>query len=114
MQFYEQNNFIENEIQKGFTSNISGTIEHTSFMSHVIHNARIKQRSLIITLLDLTNAFGEVHHNLIASVLSYHHIPSHMQALISSLYLNFKTSTITGEFQTPLSLFAEVSFRETA
>ena len=99
--FLKQNNFIENQIQKGFTSNISGTIEHTSFMSHVLNKARIKQRSLVITLLDLKNAFGEVHHNLIASVLSYHHIPSHVQALISSLYLDFKTSIITDEFQTP-------------
>ena len=99
--FLKKNNFIENQIQKGFTSNISGTIEHTSFMSHVIDKARIKQRSLVITLLDLKNAFGEVHHNLIKSVLSYHHIPSHVQALISNLYLDFKTSIITEEFQTP-------------
>ena len=66
----KQNNFIEIQIQKGFTSNISGTIDHTSFMSHVIDKARIKQRSLVITLLDLNNAFGEVYHNLIKSVIS--------------------------------------------
>ena len=47
---------------------------------------------LLITLLDLKNALGEVHYNLIESVLSYHHIPSHVQALIS---------IITKEFQTP-------------
>ena len=63
--------------------------------------ARIKQRSLVITLLDLKNAFGEVHHNLIKSVLSYHYIPSHVQVLISSLHLDFKTSIITEEFQVP-------------
>ena len=70
-------------------------------MSHVINQDRIKQRSLVITLLDLKNALGEVHHNLIASVLSYHHIPSHVQALSSNLYLDLKTSFITDEFQTP-------------
>jgi len=47
--FLKKNNFIENQNQKGFTSNISGTIEHTSFMSHVIDKAKIKQRSLVIT-----------------------------------------------------------------
>ena len=31
----------------------------------------IKQRSLVITLLDLRNAFGEVHHELIKSVLRF-------------------------------------------
>jgi len=99
--FLKQNNFIENQIQKSFTSNTSGTIEHTSFMSHVVDKARIKQWSLVISLLDLKKAFREVHHNLIKPVLSYHHIPSHIQALIYSLYLDFKTSIVIEYFQTP-------------
>ena len=60
-----------------------------------------KQRSLVITLLDLKNAFGEVHHNLIQSVLSYHHIPDHIKILIKSLYTDFRTSVITSQFNTP-------------
>jgi hypothetical protein len=63
------NNFIERAIQKGFTPHISGTFEHTAQMAYTINKARIRQRSLVITLLDLKNAFGEVHHNLIQSVL---------------------------------------------
>ena len=31
------------------------------------------------------NSLGEVHHNLIPAVLSYHHIPNEMQHLIRSL-----------------------------
>ena len=62
---------------------------------------RIKQRSLVITLLDLKNAFGEVHHNLITSVLDYHHIPEHVKLIVKSLYTDFKTSVITSEFCTP-------------
>ena len=73
--FLKVNGLIEHEIQKGFTSNIPGTLEHTAMMAQVINKARIKQRSLVITLLDLKNAFGKVHHNLIPNVLSYHHIP---------------------------------------
>ena len=76
--FLMTNNFIEHNIQKGFTSNLSGTLEHTVQMANIINKARIKQRSLVITLLDLKNAFGEVHHNLILSVLGYHsHSHSH-------------------------------------
>ena len=70
-------------------------------MGHMINEARTKQRSLVVTLLDLKNAFGEVHHNLIPTILSYHHIPSHIQALVSSLYSGFKTSILTDTFQTP-------------
>ena len=100
-QFLLKNNYIECKIQKGFTSKVSGTLKHTSQMAHVINMARIKQRSLIITLLDLINAFGEVHHNLIFEVLKYHHIPSHIRNLIRNLYTDFHTSIITSEFNSP-------------
>ena len=54
-----ENNYIEHIIQKGFTPKLSRTLEHTAQMAHIINNARLKQRSLIITLLDLKNAFRE-------------------------------------------------------
>ena len=99
--FLLANNFIEHKIQKGFTPHISGTLEHTARMAYIINQARSRQRSVVITLLDLKNAFGEVHHNLIKSVLGYHHIPDHIQNMINSLYTNFKTSIITSNFNTP-------------
>ena len=70
-------------------------------MANVINTARIEQKSIVITLLDLKNAFGEVHHNLIPSVVRYKHVPDHIQTLIRSLYSNFQTSIITDLFQTP-------------
>ena len=60
-------------------------------MTNIIDKARKSQRSVVITLLDLKNAFGEVHHNLIKVVLLFHHIPDKTQALISSLYEGFHT-----------------------
>ena len=60
--FLVSNCLIEHSIQKGFTPNLSGTLEHTVQMANIINNARIKLRSLVITLLDLKNAFGEVYH----------------------------------------------------
>ena len=47
------NKFIEHNIQKGFTPHISGAFENTAQMAYIINQARIRQRSLIITLLDL-------------------------------------------------------------
>ena len=72
--FNKQNEFIESEIQKGFTPKIAGVLEHTSMMGNTIDNARINHRSVAITLLDLKNSFGEVNHNLIQEVLFYHHL----------------------------------------
>ena len=54
------NIYIETNIQKGFVHGILSTFEHTSDLAYVINNARKSQRSLIVTLLDLRNAFGEV------------------------------------------------------
>ena len=70
-------------------------------MGNVTNKARIKQRSLVITLLDLKNAFGEVHRNLISFVLTYHQIPENIKSLISGLYTNFKTSIITDHYRFP-------------
>ena len=64
---------------------MSSTFEHMAQIATIINMARIKQRSLVITLLDLKNAVGEVHHSLV-KVLKYHHIPTHIQLLIHSLY----------------------------
>ena len=99
--FLSQNGYIEHRIQKGFLPKLSGTFEHTAQMANIINKARIKQRSLIITLLDLKNAFGEVHHTLIPAVLSYHNIPNEIQHLVRSLYSNFHTSIVTDSYQTP-------------
>ena len=51
--FLSANNYIAHDIQKGFTPKISGTLEHTAQMARINNTARTKQRSLIITLLDL-------------------------------------------------------------
>ena len=70
-------------------------------MANIVNKARIKQRSMVITLLDLKNAFGEVHHNLLHEVLNYHHVPDNIKALVQSLYTDFNASIITSEFNTP-------------
>ena len=62
--FLKSNGFIEHKIQNGFPPKRCGTFEHIVQMANIINNARIKQRSVVITLLDLKNAFGDVHHNL--------------------------------------------------
>ena len=99
--FLSENKYVEHEVQKGFTPKVLGTFEHPSQMAYLINHARIKQRSLVITLLDLKNAFGEVHHSLITEVLNYHHMLEEIQKLISSLYTGFHTSVITKSFATP-------------
>ena len=51
--FLSENKYVEHEVQKGFTPKVLGTFEHTSQMSYLLNHARIKQRSLVVNLLDL-------------------------------------------------------------
>ena len=99
--FLQRNGYIEHKIQKGFLPKLSGTLEHTAQLANVINTARTKPKSIVVTLVDLKNALGEVDHNLILEILWYHHIPDQIQQLIISFYSNFQTSVITNSFQTP-------------
>ena len=98
--FLSENNCLEHEFQKGFTLQISRTLNHTTQISNRINKARIKLRSLVITLLDLKNSICEVHHNVIYEVLRYHHFPDHINHFIESLYSGCQTSVITSDSHT--------------
>ena len=87
--FLLENQFIESNIQKGFFRAISGTIEHTELLTHIIKHAENKQRQIIITLLDLKHASGEVDHKSLLKVLKYHHIPDEIKLLITDYYNNY-------------------------
>ena len=96
--FLAINSYIETNIQKGFWTAISGTIEHTGTLMYMINHARCYQCNLVITLLNLKNAFGELDHNLITSVLHYHHVSDHIPSLIGSFYTNYTISVGTNDF----------------
>ena len=89
------NQYIESHYQKGFMPGMSGTFEHIAEMSHIINHSRKQQWSVTITLIDLKNAFGEVHHSLIQSVLRYHYIPDEINCIVKILHNGFHLSIIT-------------------
>ena len=80
------NKFVDSTIQKGFWPKSNGVTEHTAVLTHIINEARRYQRSLIVTLLDLRNAFGEVSHGLIKKSLELHNIPLPIIELIANIY----------------------------
>ena len=67
-------------------------------MSHTINHSKLKQKGLTITLIDLKNAFGEVNHNVIHSVLQYHHVPNDVCPIMQNLYSVFHLAVITKNF----------------
>ena len=98
--FVANNNYIETNIQKGFWSGLSGTVEHTELLTHIVKQAKTKQRQLVVTLFDLKNAFGEVSHKLIAKCLRYHHVPEEVIELIACQYDNYFISVLTKGYMT--------------
>ena len=98
--FCYKNKYIESNLRKSFWDDISGCIEHTETLTHIVNHARKKQRSIIIMLLDLKNAFGQVRHNLLLSILKDHHIPDHIINLVKSLYTNYQLAIATDSYVT--------------
>ena len=84
--FISDNNYIDTKCQKGFWRGIDGVAEHSQLLNHIIKDAKRHQRSLFVTLIDLRNAFGEIHHNLIKCALSFHHVPEHITNIVTDIY----------------------------
>ena len=81
-------------------------------LTYMINHARRYQRNLVMTLLDLKNAFGELDHNLITSVLHYHHVPDNIRSLIGSFYTNYAISVGTNDFITNSINVEKVFYKE--
>ena len=96
-----QNNFLDQSTQHSFRSSVSGTIKHTELLSYLLNNAKNKQRGLVVALVDIQNAFGEINHNLLSSVLKFHHSPDEIIYLINNLYNGYQISIVTNNFITP-------------
>ncbi|CAB3993869.1 Hypothetical predicted protein, partial [Paramuricea clavata] len=100
-QFLAENNYIEQNIQKGFTPKLSGTLEHTAQLAHIINKARVKQRTITYhNTIRSQKCIRRSPPNIIYEDLQYHHIPDHIKNLVSSLYTDFQTSIITEQFNT--------------
>ena len=55
----------------------------------MMKDAKKHHRGYIAVPLDLRNAFGEIHHNLIRSSLRYHHVPEAFIQVFNSIYSDF-------------------------
>ena len=92
---------IIQNIQKISLQDYQRNYGHTAHLAHLIWQSERHQRSLVVTLLDLRNAFGEVHHRLLPVVLRFHHVPDSVVRLIdSNLYQDFRMTVVTDSYST--------------
>ena len=103
LEFVLANGYIDSSIQKGGVPAVSGCLEHTAVLSQLIREAKAKKRNLVITWLDITNAYGSIPHSLIQVALKRAHVPEDMCNLVDSYYndvkIRFTTKRYTTEWQ---------------
>jgi hypothetical protein len=68
-------------------------------------DAKESHRQIVITWLDLANAYGSVRHNLIQFALNWYHVPMDIQQLIFDYYEKLSAMIITNEWSTGFFLF---------
>ena len=74
-------------------------------LAAAIRLAKRDKRSSTIAWLDITNAYGSVHHSLIQFCLSHYHAPPEFCALIQLLYTGLSATVSTDEWcTTPILL----------
>ena len=83
------NKLLDTNMQKGFWPGVNGVTEHVEQLNYLLNHQKRMKREIYVVLLDLKNAFGEVHHSLIRFSLAHHHIPPDVINIIMSQYTNF-------------------------
>ena len=94
------NNYIDTSIQKGGIPEVSGCLEHTALLSQLIREAKTEKGNLVVTWLDIANAYGSMPHSLILTALERTHVPERMRQLVKSYYSDIKIRFTTKEYTT--------------
>ena len=100
MTYMRTNNYLNTAVQKAFVDGVPGCTEHHIKLLSMLSEARRKHRSLCVCWLDLANAFGSVHHNLIRFSFQHYHASPEMVDMVSSLYEDLIGVVSTKSWQT--------------
>ena len=86
-------------LQKGFLSDINGVMEHILLLNSILYNAKDHSPPLFMTFVDLRNAFGSIHHQLITDMLSLVGVPNIIISYVSDIYSKLSGSVSTRLWQ---------------
>ena len=77
---------VDTSVQKGFLSGLPGVFEHIYSLSAIMEDVVTNKRPVMMTFLDLKNAFRSVSHELIFDMLMAVKEPSSLVHYIQSFY----------------------------
>jgi hypothetical protein len=103
--FMVKNSYIPRKIQKGFLSGIAGCVEHSFMLFEAMKEAKEEQRQIVVSWIDLANAYGSVRHNLIQFAMEWFHVPKEIQKLIFNYYEKLMAKVKTKEWTSGFFLF---------
>lgn len=95
------NGYLDHSVQKAFMPSVPGCIEHYTKLAAAIKEAHARHKSLAVCWLDLTNAYGSVHHDLITFSLKHYGISDQFIAMAVNLYRGLSASIHTPSYSTP-------------
>jgi len=108
--YMASNNYIS-KVQKGFKANTPGCLEHSFAMFEALRDAKLNQRQVVVAWLDLCNAYGSVHHNLIQFALEWYHVPSSLRSLIFDYYNKIRAHIRTKSWTSDVFFFDKGLFQ---
>lgn len=103
--FMAKNGFLQRSTQKAFAPGIPGCLEHSFGLFEALREAKQETRQIVVTWIDLCNAFGSVRHNLVQFALAWYHVPAEVCKQIFCYYETLCAFVATREWQTPLLPF---------
>jgi len=69
-EYLQKNKVINASVQKGFITGLPGVFKHIIYsLSAILQDTTSAQHPLMITLLDLKNAFGSISHQLLFDMM---------------------------------------------
>ena len=92
LSYMKSNNYFDTRIQKAFMPSVPGCVEHYVKLATAVSEARSLHKSLCVCWLDLANAYGSVHHNLISFSLQHYHAPPRLSNMVNNFYCGLGAS----------------------
>ena len=103
--FFVCNQYIPRKIQKGFLAGIAGCVEHSFMLFEAMKEPKEEQRQIVVSWIDLANAYGSVRQNLIQFAMDWYHVPKRIQALVFNYYEKLLAKIVTKEWTSDFFLF---------
>ena len=113
LKYLSKNQILNSDIQKSFTPGVSGCIDHSWAVTELIQRARSDRRTLHLTFLDFSDAFGSVCHNFLETLLNKYGLPPEISVYIKNLYSKLSGKAICSKWETEEFRLRTGVFKET-